>query len=329
MSMKSGMNMNSNMSNKNSNKKYLGVDIGGTYIKMGVFDSNGKISIRREIPVDRSEGGEHVMETLMRSIDELSAEENIDISELSGIGVSAAGCINSKIGAVAENGGNVPGWSRTEVAGPLSERYGIGATLANDGNCVALAEDWTGAAAGCRNVLCVVIGTGVGGGIITDGKLVEGANGYAGEIGHFITHPEALPGGNGHYEEYASTAALIRKAKVVNPEWRSGRLFFKAAESGDPEALKVLDGWLSEIAYGLAGFVHTFDPELIVIGGGVSAQEELLVKPLRKKVLELIMPDFAEKLEFRPAVLGNDAGMTGAVRYFMKREQEKDASEEM
>ena len=113
-----------------------------------------------------------------------------------------------------ENGGNVPDWSFTKVAGPLEERFGIPATLANDGNCAALAESWKGAAAGCDDVICIVLGTGVGGGIISGGHLIEGSHGYAGEIGHFPTHAGVKPKFRGdmgcHYENYASTAALVR-----------------------------------------------------------------------------------------------------------------------
>ncbi len=146
-------------------KKYLGIDIGGTFIKLGIVDENGTVSLRSEVPIDRS-GKETVMKTLTRGIDAYLLKHGLDVFDLKGIGVSAAGCIDTVNGCVAENGGNVPGWSRTEVTGPLSEKYGIGATIANDGNCVALAEAWIGAAQGIKDVVCVVLGTGVGGGII-------------------------------------------------------------------------------------------------------------------------------------------------------------------
>ena len=120
-------------------KKYLGVDIGGTFIKLGIVDDAGNVSMRREVPINRS-GSETVMETLMRGIDALLAEAGFEASDFEGIGVSAAGCIDTTKGCVAENGGNIPDWSFTPVTGPLSERYGIRATIANDGNCVALAE---------------------------------------------------------------------------------------------------------------------------------------------------------------------------------------------
>lgn len=301
-------------------KNYLGIDVGGTYIKMGLVSSSGEVSLFREIPVDRS-GREKVMDIIMRGAAQLVTEAKIDVKGFGGIGVSAAGCIDSVRGSVAGNGGNVPDWSRTEVTKPLEERFGIPAVLANDGNCAVLGEAWIGAAKGYTDVICVTLGTGVGGGIISGGRLIEGRHGYAGEIGHFPTHAEAgskYPGDRAsHYESYASTFALVREASKVDTGWISGRKLFDAAEAGDERALSVIDAWMDEVAFGLAGFIHTFDPQMILIGGGISVQEELLIKPLRERVKEIIEPDFAEDLEIRAAALGNDAGLVGAVRYLM------------
>ena len=300
--------------------KYLGIDIGGTFIKLGIVDDAGSVSMRREVPIDRS-GSETVMETLVRGIDALIEDSGLKADDFAGMGVSAAGCINTKTGCVAENGGNIPDWSFTSVAGPLSERYGLPATIANDGNCVALAEAWIGAAKGIRDVICVVLGTGVGGGIISGGRLIEGSHGYGGEIGHFPTHADLLMTGNGkwasHYETFASTSGLVRMAEANGLDWHDGRTIFEAAAAGNGDALRMLDGWTDEIAAGITGLVHIFDPEVVLIGGGVSAQEELLIKPVREKVLKTATPDMANDLTVKAAALGNTAGMVGAVRYLM------------
>ncbi len=304
------------------NKQYLGVDIGGTFIKLGIVDDAGNVSMRREVPIDRS-GKETVMETVMNGIDTLLKDSRLEAGAFEGIGVSAAGCIDTNKGCVAENGGNIPDWSFTPVAGPLSERYGIGATIANDGNCVALAEAWVGAARGLRDVICVVLGTGVGGGIISGGHLIEGTHGFGGEIGHFPTHADLLMTGEkkwgSHYETFASTGALVRRALMSGKDWLNGKEIFEAAASGDAGALEILDGWTTEIAAGITGLVHIFDPEVVLIGGGVSAQNELLVKPVRDKVIETVTPDMAAELKLRAAELGNNAGMVGAVKYFIDR----------
>ena len=306
----------------------MGIDIGGTFIKLGLVDDAGNVSLRREVPIDRS-GSETVMETLTKGVDEFLLAHGLDAIDLEGIGVSAAGCIDTANGCVANNGGNVPGWSQTEVTGPLKERYGIEATMANDGNCVALAEAWIGAAKGKRDVLCVVLGTGVGGGIISGGNLIEGARGFGGEIGHFPTHAEKKPAYKGDlsadYEKHAATSALVGLAAAAGAPWTNGREIFNAAEAGDEIALAVLDEWIYEIAMGITGLVHVFDPEAVIIGGGVSAQEDLLIRPLREKILDLVQPDFAEGLEIKAAELGNNAGMAGAVKYFIDSRARKES----
>lgn len=303
-------------------KKYIGADIGGTSIKLGIIDENGTIITVREKPYTCGEGRPGVMDILKAAIHEIAESEGAGMSGISGIGVSAAGCINSVKGSVAQNGGNIPDWSWTEVTKELNEEFGIPAALANDGNCAVLGEQWTGAASGASDVLGITIGTGVGGGIITGGRLLEGSRGFAGEIGHFPTHAggdSCVCGLKGCYERYASTSALIRKASSESSEWDNGRAFFKAAEAGDEAALKLLGEWIEEVAYGIAGLVHVFDPQIVLIGGGVSRQEKLLIEPLRNKVLELVMPDYADGLEFRAASLGNNAGMVGAVKYLIGR----------
>ena len=299
--------------------KYIAADIGGTFIKLGIVDGSGELSMRREIPIDRS-GRETVMQTLMNGIDVLLKDSGHEASEFKGIGVSSAGCINTEKGSIALNGGNVPDWSGTDVAGPLTERYGLQATVANDGNCVALAEAWIGAAGGSDDVICVVLGTGIGGGIISGGHLIEGARGFGGEVGHFPTHADQSISGSdwsSHYETYASTRALVRDAAEAGGPWTNGREVFEAAAAGISAANDAMDLWIEEIAAGIAGLTHIFDPEIIIVGGGVSAQKELLIDPLREKVLSMVMPDFAEGLVLKAADLGNDAGMIGAVKYFI------------
>ncbi len=309
-------------------KNYLGVDIGGTFIKLGLVDDAGNVSMRCEVPIDRS-GSETVMETLTRGVDEFLLAHGLDAMDLEGIGVSAAGCIDTANGCVANNGGNVPGWPHTEVTGPLTEKYGLQATMANDGNCVALAEAWIGAAKGKRDVLCVVLGTGIGGGIISGGNLIEGARGFGGEIGHFPTHAEKKPAYKGDlsadYEKHAATSALVNLAAGAGAPWTNGREIFNAAEAGDEKALGLLDEWIYEIAIGITGLVHVFDPEAVIIGGGVSAQKDLLIRPLREKILDLVQPDFADGLEIKAAELGNNAGMAGAVKYFMDSKARKES----
>ncbi len=302
--------------------KYIGVDIGGTSIKLGLITDEGTVLSRMESIYTKKREHKHVMDAVFASIRELLEDQALRTEDIAGIGVSTAGCINSVTGCVAQNGGNIRDWSGTEVVKQLRAEFGLPASVANDGNCAVLGEFWAGAAQGYTDVLGIILGTGVGGGVITGGRLLEGSHGFAGELGHFPTHAggdHCVCGLDGCFERYASTSALTRKAVAKNEEFESGRKLFSAAGEGDKDALALLDSWTTEIAYGITGFIHVFDPKLVLIGGGVSVQEKLLVEPLREKVLSLVMPDFAADLEFKPASLGNDAGMIGAVYYLMSR----------
>ena len=305
------------------NRKYIGVDVGGTSVKLGIVDDKGQVHLRKEAVYTEAGSTAPVMDVIIGSIREL-ADASIGIEAFSGIGVSAAGCINSVEGKVAINGGNVPNWSHTEVCSILRKEFDIPVTLANDANCAILGEFWTGAAKGYTDVLGITLGTGVGGGVITGGRLLEGSHGFAGELGHFTTHAggdHCICGLDGCFERYASTSSMIRSAIDIDPEFRNGKALFSAAAAGEMHAKSILDNWITEIAYGIAGFVHVFDPQLVLIGGGVSAQKEMLVKPLGEKVLSMIMPDFAADIEFKAAALGNDAGMVGAVYYLLSKEE--------
>ena len=305
------------------NRKYIGVDVGGTSVKLGIVDDKGQVHLRKEAVYTEAGSTAPVMDVIIGSIREL-ADASIGIEAFSGIGVSAAGCINSVEGKVAINGGNVPNWSHTEVCSILRKEFDIPVTLANDANCAILGEFWTGAAKGYTDVLGITLGTGVGGGVITGGRLLEGSHGFAGELGHFPTHAggdHCICGLDGCFERYASTSSMIRSAIDIDPEFRNGKALFSAAAAGEMHAKSILDNRITEIAYGIAGFVHVFDPQLVLIGGGVSAQKEMLVKPLGEKVLSMIMPDFAADLEFKAAALGNDAGMVGAVYYLLSKEE--------
>ncbi|MBR0400085.1 MAG: ROK family protein [Mogibacterium sp.] len=307
-------------------KKYIGADIGGTSIKLGIVDEHGRVECRREINYPK-DPDINVLTELICGIRAFMEELKISPDDISGIGVSAAGCINSVDGCVADNGGNIPNWSRMEVCRPLREEFGVPASFANDGNCAVMGEFWNGAAKGYTDVVGVILGTGIGGGIITGGRLLEGSRGFAGEVGHFPIHAGGTHcncGLDGCYERYASTSALTNYASRNNESWSSGRRFFEAVSAGDEDACRILDSWTDEIAYGIAGLVHVFDPQLILVGGGVSGQKDLLMEPLRKKVLSMIMPDFADGLEFKAASLGNNAGLTGAVYYLLSRENASD-----
>ncbi len=297
----------------------LGVDIGGTAVKLGLVEDNGTVLSRSEKSVCFDNYRTPILDTVIAAIRDFLDSQSLKSESLTGIGVSATGQIDSRRGVVVGTCGNLPGWVNTPIKAVLEENFHLPVTVANDANCMCLGEAWVGGARGYTDVIGVTIGTGVGGGILTGGRLLEGFRGLGGELGHTRIHAidgeDCTCGAIGCWEHYASTTALVRQAEIIDSSLIDGRAVFMAAESGEPRISDLLDDWLNEIAQGLAGLVHIFNPQLILIGGGVSAQQELMIEPLAKKVREAVMPAFAEGLELRAASLKNDAGLIGAVRY--------------
>ena len=301
-------------------KQYFGIDIGGTAVKLGIVDETGRVLLKGEESVSFDGYQTPVLTTVRRAAKEFLTANAIPVENLAGIGVSATGQIDSRKGIVAGTCGNFPNYIGSPIKAALEEDFGLPVTVANDANCMTLGEVWVGAAQGCTDVIGVTLGTGVGGGILTGGHLLEGARGLGGELGHYRTHAldgvDCTCGAKGCWERYAATTALVRTAQEKDPAWKDGRAIFAAAEAGSETVLALLDHWTDEIAQGLAGMVHIFNPQLILIGGGVSAQQKLLIEPIAAKVKASVMPAFAEGLEVRAAQLHNDAGMVGAVYYF-------------
>lgn len=301
-------------------KQYLGIDIGGTAVKLGIVDETGAVLAKTEASVCFDNYQTPILNTVLKTAKAFVAEQNIDTASLTGIGVSAAGQIDSRKGIVAGTCGNLPNYIGSPIKEQLEAKFHRPVTVANDANCMCLGEVWVGGAKGYTDVIGVTLGTGVGGGILTGGRLLEGARGLGGEMGHYRTHAQhgllCTCGAVGCWEQYASTTALVRGAHAIDPNLKDGRAIFAAAEAGNPLVLDLIDRWTDEIAQGLAGMVHIFNPQLILIGGGVSAQEKFLIEPVAAKVRRSIMPAFAEGLEIRAAQLHNDAGMVGAVYYF-------------
>ena len=301
-------------------KQYLAIDIGGTSVKLGLVDETGGILAKAEESVSFDGWQTPILTTVLAAAERFLTARGEDPQALEGIGVSATGQINSHTGVVVGTCGNLPNYIGSPIKEQLEAKFHRPVTVANDANCMTLGEVWVGAAQGYTDVIGVTLGTGVGGGILTGGHLLEGARGLGGELGHYRTHAldgvDCTCGAKGCWERYAATTALVRAAQEKNPDWKDGRAIFAAAEAGNETVLALLDHWTDEIAQGLAGMVHIFNPQLILIGGGVSAQQKLLIEPIAAKVKASVMPAFAEGLEVRAAQLHNDAGMVGAVYYF-------------
>lgn len=309
--------------------QYLGVDIGGTAVKLGIVDECGHISAEETYSVSFDHYQTPIIETVLTSIDRFLSENQIRLDTLSGIGVSATGQIDTQRGVVAGSGGNLKGWENTPIKALLEEKYSLKTTVVNDANCVAIGEKWIGSAKDASNALILTIGTGLGGGIIVDNEILLGKSGFGGEIGHFSIDyhgRDCTCGNKGCFEQYASMTALVKDIKTfyekANPDFLTGKdvngkFIFSQITEGNADITNIVDTWIDTISRGIVSLVHIFNPEIVIIGGGVSLQEELFIKKLRAMVLQGLMPNFSKELKVEAAKLGNNAGLVGAVSYLI------------
>ena len=296
--------------------RYLGVDIGGTAVKMGIVTEMGEILNKCSYDVAFDGYETPIFETVKNGIDTFLRDSNVCAKDLSGIGVSATGQIDSNIGSVVGVGGNIKNWCNTEIRKELEAIYNVKTTVVNDANCMVIGEQWLGGARGYKNVIGITIGTGVGGGIIVDSKILLGSIGIAGELGHFSidTNGRQCTCGNvGCYERYASTTALIKEVKEnyeklgnvsFEKEEVNGLAIFSELEK-NKELQNVVNEWIQNISKGLISLTHIFNPDIILIGGGVSKQERSFIEPVREIVLNKVMKKFGENLKVESAMLGN------------------------
>ncbi len=295
----------------------LCIDIGGTAVKLATMTLSGVLSDRREVSVNFDGYQTPVLDTVLAA-----ASEMIEHTPVDGIGISTAGLIDTNTGAVL--GANIPGYAGTALKAIFEARFHLPVWVLNDANAATLGECYAGRARGLKNVIMLTLGTGVGGGIVLNGQVYQGSLGIAGELGHFPLYRDGLPcacGSRGCLELYASTSALVRRVKARTGEQDlNGRMIFSRAQQGETQVCEEMSHWLDDIAAGIVGLVHIFNPEMVLIGGGVSAQEELLIAPLRERVLHQVMPAFADKLRLERAELGNDAGLFGAGRYWLDKQ---------
>ena len=296
----------------------LSIDIGGTAVKMGLISREGRIFARHEASVSFDSYKTPILTTVIRQAQAFLGREG---AQIEGIGVSATGQVDDRAGVVIGTNGKIPGYEGSKLRASMEEVFGVPVRALNDANAAALGECFAGRAKGYDHVLMVTLGTGVGGCIVLGGRIFGGTRGIAGELGHFTLYQDGIPcpcGKRGCFESYAATTALVRRACEASGEpGLNGRVIFSRAEQGDALMLNVLSGWIDDIAAGLTGLVHIFNPQIVLIGGGVSAQEKLLIRPLRERVLAGVMPRFAEGLQVEAATLGNDAGMIGAAKFFI------------
>jgi glucokinase len=300
------------------NKTAIGIDFGGTSVKPGVA-AEGKILEHGErIPTRSHTGAESLLAAILRAIEKLRQAH----PEACAIGAGLPGIIDSVNGIVRELS-NVPGWKDVALTKLLEERTGLPAAIDNDAKAMTYAEWLFGAGREGVNVVCVTLGTGVGGGLILDGKLFRGSQLGAGEIGQMTIDPYGVPGHYGNFgalEKYVGNAQIAERAQslyratgLTKSEKECSPLALeRAADGGDAIARKVWEEVGFHIGITLCDIVWLLNPDRIVIGGGVAKAGEYVFGPIRKTIRERTMKIFHEHLEIVPAALGDDAGIIGS-----------------
>ena len=308
-------------------KYCFGVDIGGTTVKLGLFTTEGEIIDKWEIKTRTENQGEAVLPDIADALKKKLAEKQIEKDQVEGIGVGVPAPVDAE--GVVQNTANL-GWGYKEVKREMEELSGMKAEIGNDANVAALGEMWLGAGKGRKNIIMVTLGTGVGGGIIVDGKPLVGAHGAGGEIGHLCVNYEEMDhcgcGNTGCLEQYASATGITRlanirlakddKESVLRGQEISAKTVFDAVKAGDAVAEEIAEEFGKYLGYAMANLAAVVDPAAIVIGGGVSKAGEILLKYVEKNFKERAF--FANKdTEFVLATLGNDAGICGAAKLIL------------
>ena len=305
----------------------IGIDVGGTNVKIALVNEKGGIVYSNSIPTRAEMGYEYTVNSMKEAIKELLKETNTSAKDVEGRGFGFPGQIDCKKGIV-RLAPNIPGWVDVPIAEIMEKEFGIPTRVDNDVRCAALGELNFGAGKGCENLVCITVGTGIGSGLIINGKLVRGASNAAGEIGHIKLDMTGGPlcgcGDRGCLEAFASGPSIVAMAEeyikggkstkyreLANPDI-TPYVVSVAAQQGDPVAKRIFTIIGEYIGVGLASVVNLLNPEKIIIGGGVAAAGDILMTPIKETLVKRAMPISGGAVEVVPAQLGNTAGVIGA-----------------
>lgn len=305
---------------------YLGIDFGGTNIAAGIVDEKGNIIKKDSTPTLKERDSEEIINDMINVSLKVLKDANLTTSDIEGVGVGCPGIVDNKCGII-KHLSNI-GMTNYPLRERLSQVFKTRINIENDANAAALGE-YKRYGENSNSFIFVTLGTGIGGGIIIDGKIYSGFNGAGAEIGHMKIEINGIPcpcGCDGCWEQYASVTALIRNTKEAmdkNPQsmmhkWVkengkvSGRTAFECAKAGDETAKEVVDNYIKYLATGLISIINVFQPERIVIGGGISKEGDYLLNPIKQIVYDCKYNNYVEKTKIEIARLFNDAGIIGA-----------------
>jgi glucokinase len=301
-------------------KTVIGIDLGGTNIVSAVVDEKGRILGQDKRKTMAPLGAVGVMNRIVESAHAASADSELPWASHLAVGIGSPGPLDPKKGIILYTP-NL-NWKNVHIVDYLRKKLHKKVSLENDANLAALGESWVGAGKGEKVVLCVTLGTGVGGGLIVDGKVYEGATGVSNHIGHIVVIPDGPPtayGNSGILEQYVSATGIIRLAteaglKLPPGEPREAYSFQKMAEAGNQKALKVYEKAGRILGIGLTSAIHLLNPGMIIFSGGVAGAGDLLMKPMMKELQKRSFKSHLKGLKFRIAKLGEHMGAVGAAR---------------
>jgi glucokinase len=308
------------------NELIFAVDLGGTHLRVATVDTRGKIHFRSKQSTPQGTDPAQIVDAIVKAVHDYKQEIG-STDGLNAISLVVPGTVNVKDGTVVK-APNLPCLDGFRLASTLTSELGVPAILENDANAAAVGEMWQGAARGCRTIICVTLGTGVGGGIILDGELWRGVDGAAAEIGHMCVDPfggvACTCGSRGCLEVFASATAIVRMTREASPRYphsvlnatteRTAKSIFAAGLEGDELALEIFRRMGMYLGIGLANLINILNPEMIVIGGGVVNGWDLFEKHMMQQVEERAFPLLAARVKIERAKCGDDAGLLGAAR---------------
>ena len=309
----------------------FGIDLGGTTCKLGLFQVDGTLMEKWEIPTDTRENGKNVLPDIAASVEEKIRQHHISREQIIGAGIGVPGAVNNE--GVVNRCINL-GWGIVPVSKELSSLLSVPVYTANDANVAALGEAWKGSGNGYSSIAMITLGTGIGGGVVLDGQIINGFHGAAGELGHIVVNPEEQDacncGNHGCIEQYASATGIVRQARKQLAESRedsvlrkeqnlSAKSVFDAAKAGDALAKKIAAEVCNMLGRVIGTICNVINPEAVIIGGGVSRAGEILLELVQEGFQDSVFHASRDTV-IRLASLGNDAGIYGAMKLLLNKE---------
>lgn len=291
-------------------KKYISIDIGGTAIKYGIIDDNSNILEKNELDTKAYKGGKHILNKVISIVDTLLKTNTKD--DIVGVCISTAGVVDTKKGSIYHASDLIPNYTGTNFKETIEEKFNLKCEVENDVNCAGLAEYKSGASKNSKISLTLTIGTGIGGCAIIDGKVIHGISGSAFEVGYMNVRDSS-------FENLGSAKTLVEKVAQRKNEDKSnwdGKKVFEKAKKGDQICIKAIDEMCDVLGLGIANISYILNPDTVVLGGGIMAQEDYLKERIEKSIEKYLVKRFYDQISLKFAKHRNSAGMIGAYYNF-------------